>query len=74
MKIADKIEVLQNDYFTEWLETRRKVERQLSDGQAMFCVCGRLATGFHESGCRKFHNKVNSETVKQLKHLLEVKK
>lgn len=74
MKIADKIELLQNQYFIEWLETRRKVERQLSDEQVMYCVCGRLATGFHENNCRKFKNKVNVETVKQLSYLLEVKK
>jgi hypothetical protein len=34
------------------------------------CLCGRLATGLHENGCRRFKNAVNSETVKRLKNLL----
>jgi hypothetical protein len=71
MKLADKLEYLQTNHFGDWLTTREKVEVELSDRQAMFCVCGRLATGFHERGRRRFNNKVNSETVKRLSHLLK---
>jgi hypothetical protein len=70
MKIQEKLNHLQNNHMGEWLKTRREVEDEISDKQSMFCVCRRLATGFHESGCRQFQNKVNSETVKKLKHLL----
>lgn len=52
---------------------RRKVNDELSDRQGMWCVCKRLATGFHESACRKFKNKVTNETIKRLKHLLPKK-
>jgi hypothetical protein len=71
MKLDEKIEYLQNNHFGDWLTERQKVDIELSDRQAMFCVCGRLATGFHERGCRRFNSKVNSETVKRLSHLLE---
>ncbi|GAG36409.1 unnamed protein product, partial [marine sediment metagenome] len=52
------------------LKTRREVEDRLSEANGMFCVCGRLATGLHESNCRKFRNEVTRETVKKLDRLL----
>lgn len=72
MKIIEKIRILEKEHWTEWYETRRKVDDELSEQQGMWCVCGRLATGLHERNCSRFRNKVNSETVKLLKHLLEV--
>lgn len=73
MKMIDKIRILEKEHWSEWYETRRKVDDELSEQQGMWCVCGRLATGLHERNCSRFRNKVNSETVKRLKHLLEVK-
>lgn len=73
MKLAEKLEYLQDNHLSDWLKTRRQVDIELSDRQLMICVCGRLATGFHERGCRRFNNKVNSDTVKRLKHLLPSK-
>ena len=70
MKMQEKLHYLQEHHFNEWLKMRREVEDELSARQSMFCVCGRLATGLHESGCRRFSNKVTSETVKRLKHLI----
>jgi hypothetical protein len=70
MKINEKIEYLQDNHFSDWLNQRVIVFDKLSDRQSMFCICGRLATGLHETNCRKFNNKVNAETVKQLSHLL----
>lgn len=70
MKLAEKLEYIQEHHFGDWLTERQKVDIELSDRQAMFCVCGRLATGFHERSCRRFNNKVNSETIKRLSHLL----
>lgn len=70
MKLAEKLDYIQDNHFSEWLKTRQAVSFELSDRQTMFCVCGRLATGLHESSCRRFNNKVNSETVKRLKHLI----
>lgn len=66
MKLAEKIRLLENDHFGDWIDTRMKVVDELSDGQSTWCVCGRLATGLHERSCRRFNNKVNSETVKRL--------
>jgi hypothetical protein len=71
VKLADKLEYLQENHFNDWLKTRKEVDAELSGRQSLFCVCGRLATGFHETSCRRFNNKVNSETVKRLKHLLK---
>lgn len=70
MKIQHKLTFIQNNHFREWLETRNKVKDEISSQQRMWCICGRLATGLHESNCIKFRNKVRSETVKRLKHLL----
>ena len=70
MKLIEKIDYLQENHFGEWVNTRKNCENEISDRQSMFCICGRLATGLHESGCRKFNNKVNTETVKKLSHLI----
>ena len=74
MKIAQKITYLQKHHFGEWLKVRQEVENEISDKQSLFCICGRLATGFHEMNCSRFKNKVASETVKRLKHLLTITK
>lgn len=66
MTISEKINYLQDNNMGEWLKTRREVDDELSARQSMFCICGRLATGFHESSCSKYKNKVNTETVKRL--------
>jgi len=70
MKLFEKLEAIQKSDFNEWLRVRQIVEDELSDNQSMFCVCGKLATGLHESMCVRFRNKVNTETVKRLKHLI----
>lgn len=70
MKQNDKQNFLQDNHMGHWLQKRQEVENELSDKQGMFCICGRLATGMHERGCRKFSKLVNDETVKRLEHLL----
>lgn len=72
MKIQEKLAYLQDNHFGEWLSTRQKVQDELSEKQSKFCMCGKLATGLHESNCKKFNNKVTSETVKRLQHLIVV--
>ena len=71
MKLIDKLKYLQDNHFTEWLTARREAEDEVSSKQSMVCLCGRLATGLHESHCRKFQNKVTSEAVKKLAHLIK---
>ena len=73
MKIQDKIRYLNADHYEEWSKTWRETECEMSFRQLIICVCGRMATGLHESSCRKFQSKVNAETVKKLKHLLPIK-
>lgn len=70
MKKLEKIDYLQKNHLCEWVKTHAQVERELSDAHDLFCECGHLATGAHESGCRKLRNKIMSETIKRLSHLL----
>ena len=73
MKNTEKLKILQDNHFAKWLEMRQIVENEISDKQSVFCLCGRLATGLHESHCSKFCNKVTSETLKRLDYLLTPK-
>lgn len=66
MNIKEKIENLKDKNMGEWLRVRQQVEDELSKQQATFCVCGRLATGLHESGCRKFNQLVDKQTAKRI--------
>jgi len=67
MKVDEKRDFLRKNYLGEWLKTRQMVEDKISNN---ICVCGKLATGFHERCCRKFHKKVDAETIKLMEHLL----
>ena len=71
MKQSEKLEILKEKNFTLFLKTRSLVFDELSNQQSTWCCCGSLATGLHESHCKKFNNKVNSETIKRLKYLLK---
>lgn len=73
MKLTEKLTYLQENHFGEWLNVRRRCQEDVSQMYPMFCVCGKLATGLHESGCRKFQNKVTTEAVKKLSDLLPKK-
>lgn len=69
--MKDKILYLKNNHYNDWVNVRQKVEEELSCSQTMYCVCGRLATGFHELHCKRYANKVDSLTYKKLKHLIK---
>lgn len=70
MNKSEKLSYLQDNHFGEWMKARQEAENEVSDMQTMFCVCGRLATGFHEGNCRRFKDKVWSVAIKKLEHLL----
>ena len=70
MKHKEKVEFLQDNHFDTWLTEYQKAENLVSDSQSMFCCCGRLATGLHESRCRKFIDKVQKQTAKALIYLI----
>lgn len=69
-KISEQLNYIQENHFGEWLKTRQEVEEELSSKQLVSCLCGRLATGLHESYCKKFNNRITNITLKRLKHLL----
>jgi len=66
-KQKQKIWNFKDTNLQQWQHERTIVENELSNNQSMFCVCGKLATGFHEMNCRKFNDKVDIETLKRLK-------
>ena len=70
MKYADKLEYLQTNHLMAFVKTRQEVFDELSEQQTMFCCCGKLATGLHESNCKKFNRKVIDETIKRLSDIL----
>lgn len=71
MKINEKIEFLKTNYYSEWIKTRTLIANEISKNQPMFCICGKLATGLHETNCKKLHKKLDSEIVKRLSNLLK---
>lgn len=70
MKMQEKVDYLFNNHYQEFVNVRVLVDQEVSKEHLMFCVCGRLCTGLHERTCSRFRNKVNSRTVKKLKHLI----
>lgn len=73
MNLKEKISYLQDKHFGDWLRTRKVVADEVSEQHSMWCVCGKLCTGLHESYCRKFQNKITNETAKKLSYLIEAK-
>jgi len=71
MNVQDKIDVLFDKHFSVWINERRNVEDSISGKQPAFCCCGRLATGLHESRCKRFQNKVDAKTISNLNYLLK---
>ena len=70
MKKNEILAYLKDADFGLFIKTRQMVFDELSDQQTMFCCCGKLATGLHERNCTKFNNKVDTETINRLGHLL----
>ena len=70
MKKYEKLAYLKDADFGLFIRTRQMVFDELSDQQTMFCCCGKLATRLHERNCIKFNNKVDTEIIKRLRHLL----
>ena len=74
MTITEKLTYIQDNHFEAWLTTRREADDDVSRKCSMFCVCGKLCTGLHESHCKRFQNAVTNEALKRLKHLFPTKK
>lgn len=73
MKKWEKLAFLKDVDFDIFMMTRKRVKEELSEGQSMFCCCGKLATGLHEAHCKKFNDKVDAEVIKRLQHLIPSK-
>jgi hypothetical protein len=71
MKIEEKINYLKENHSHEWISERQKTEDEISDKQPFVCVCGKLATGFHEMNCRKFQKLVDKLTAKKFSGILK---
>lgn len=70
MTLNEKIEYLQEKYFTKWCEIRLSIAEKTADEQPLFCVCNKLATGLHEMTCRKLQKLINKKTVEALQEFL----
>jgi len=73
MKLYEKLNYLQSHHMKDWLITKQQIENDLSRSQSRYCICGRLATGLHEMHCTRFRNRVITQTVKILAHLIPSK-
>lgn len=72
-QISEISDWLKTHFFAEYIGTRQHVFYELSDKQPMFCVCGKLATGFHELRCAKFNRTVDIETINRMRERLPEK-
>ena len=73
MKKYEKLAYLTFNHLDLFRETYLKAFNDLSEKQEVFCCCGRVTSYVHEVHCRKFQEKVESETIKRLNHLLPKK-
>ena len=71
-KLNRDVQFLVENYKDDWYKIYTKEFRKLDEECSMFCVCGKLATGFHVDRCTKFRNEVYRRTVAQLKSELKV--
>ncbi len=68
-KKTERIAFLQKYAMEDWIKARKEADDEISDEHSMWCVCGKLCTGLHESSCKKFRDKVDGRAVMKLKHL-----
>lgn len=66
VKLTAKEKVLLNAFRTKSDFERFSLlaESQVSSEHSIFCICGRLATGLHESLCTQFKTEVVKRTIK----------
>ena len=70
MNFTDKKKFLIKNFQSDYVKTRCEVFNALSNQQAVFCICGKIVSGFHEDRCSKFNALVDKETVKRLEYLI----
>lgn len=70
MNKEQKILWLKKMHTMAWMQTWNDAFDELSSMQTIFCVCGKVASGWHERNCKKFREKVDGEVVNRLEHLI----
>ena len=70
-KKAEKLAFLFKYAMKDWLKARQEADEEVSREHEMFCVCGKLCTGLHESSCKRFRDKVDTRAINRLKHIWE---
>jgi len=70
VRISEKIDFLKEHHMREFLDARETVADELSNTNKLFCICGKLATGLHESMCRKFSRRVDEITANKIYPLM----
>lgn len=70
MTLDQKTNYLKKNHWVKWLKTYNETFDEVSDKQTIFCVCGKLATGLHESRCRRFQKEVLKVTASKLSDLI----
>lgn len=76
MKKSDikRMQEVQDKDFNSWLVARQKAWDELSEKYSMFCVCGKLCSGLHENGCKRFQDAINLRAIKNMEDSMEVEK
>lgn len=71
MKIKEKLNYLIEHHYEEFIKAQSEAIWTLDKKYSIVCACGRLATGFHTSQCKKFNDEVDKETIKILEKYLK---
>ena len=66
----EKISWLQQYAWEPYVKAKAKAEKELDDMTLLFCFCGKLATGFHRSHCKKFQERLKTKIIDELKDLI----
>ena len=53
-----------------YARAKAEAEKELDDLTPMFCFCGKLATGFHTTHCKKFQERMKTKIINELKDLI----
>lgn len=67
MKRAEIISMYKSKYPLVWREKIRIAIEMTDNKYPIFCPCGRLATGFHTTYCKKFTNEVEKVALELMK-------
>lgn len=73
MKTEAIIKYLTENHYQEFIETYKQVDQEFQEKYPLFCVCGKLSTGLHETYCKRAREAKYRQTIERLSHLLAKK-